>query len=103
MVWDDLRPSQRVSVYDTGVELEPMDDNRRRQVLVSYRTGDMVAPVLDELEALRLVVGEFAASIREDRRPSTDGRAGLRVLEILTAIHESLAAGGSLIPLNLES
>ena len=79
-----------------------MTDTHRRQHLVSYRTGDMVAPVLDELEALRLVVGEFASSIREKRRPLTDGRAGLRVLRVLAAIHESLAADGALIELDLE-
>ncbi len=102
LVWDDLRPSQRVSVYDTGVDLERMDDRRRREVLVSYRTGDMVAPVLDELEALSLVVGEFAASIRDARPAMTDGHAGLRVLKILSAIHKSLASGGGLVPLELE-
>lgn len=102
LVWDDLRPSQRVSVYDTSVELESMSDQQRRDILVSYRTGEMVAPVLDELEALRLVVGEFAGSIRDNRKPLTDGAAGLRVLKMLSAIHESLATDGKLIPLDLE-
>ncbi|MDF1596987.1 MAG: Gfo/Idh/MocA family oxidoreductase [Acidimicrobiia bacterium] len=103
LVWDDLKPAQRISVFDTGVELEPLDDQARRRTLVSYRTGEMVAPVLDESEALKLVAGEFASAIREGRAPLTDGRAGLRVLKVLAAIHDSLAAGGATIPLDLDA
>ena len=40
------------------------------------------------------VVTEFAASIREGRPASTDGPAGLRVLSVLAAASESLAADG---------
>ncbi len=101
VVWDDLRPGQRVSVFNSGVDLEPMSEHERHRVLVSYRTGEMIAPVLNETEALRLVAGEFAAAIREERTPSTDGRSGLRVLKVLAAIHESLDAGGVTVPLEL--
>lgn len=99
LVWDDLRPGQRIHVYDSGVELQEIDDEARREYLVSYRSGDMVAPALRETEALRAVVEEFASSIREGRRPLTDGRAGLRVLEALTAAQRSLADEGSMQPL----
>jgi predicted dehydrogenase len=99
LVWDDLRPGQRIHVYDSGVELREIDDEERREYLVSYRSGDMVAPAIRETEALRAVVDEFAAAIRERRRPLTDGRAGLRVLEALTAVQRSLADKGSMQPL----
>lgn len=101
LVWDDLRPGQKIAIYDTSVELGDLDEDARRNRLVSYRTGNMLAPVLREEEALRLVVEEFADSIREGRSPATDGRAGLRVLETIGAIHRSLAAGGSMQPLEL--
>jgi predicted dehydrogenase len=99
LVWDDLRPGQRIHIYDSGVELRPTDDQARRDMLVSYRAGDMVAPAIRETEALRAVVDEFAASIREKRVPLTDGRAGLRVLEALTAARHSLDDAGSMQPL----
>ena len=99
LVWDDLRPGQRIHVYDSGVELQEIDDEARRQIMVSYRSGDMVAPAVQETEALRAVVDEFAASIREQRRPLTDGHAGLRVLEALTAVQNSLDAAGEMQPL----
>ncbi len=49
-------------------------------MLVSYRSGDMVAPALPETRGAGPMVGEFAAAIRSGEPPLTDGRAGLRVL-----------------------
>jgi len=96
LVWDDLRPGQRIHLYDSGIDLEPVDAAKRREYLVSYRAGDMIAPAIRETEALRLVVEEFANSIREGRAPLTDGRAGLRVLEALTAARQSIAQSGAM-------
>jgi len=100
VVWDDMNPSQRLAIYDRGVELgtpQQMDAEDRKQTLISYRTGDMVAPALREQEALRVMMGEFAAAIRDGRSPATDGRAGLRVMTQLEATARSLAAGGAFV------
>ncbi|MDQ1395386.1 MAG: hypothetical protein QOG64_645 [Acidimicrobiaceae bacterium] len=103
LVWDDLNPSQRLSVFDRGVEAtDPSDSEERRQTLISYRTGEMVAPALPEAEALRAVVSEFIAAIRESRPPLTDGHAGLRVLRVLEAAGTSMSDGGQLVPLAVE-
>jgi predicted dehydrogenase len=106
LVWDDLNPSQRIAVYDRGVDVstpEELGVEERREMLVSYRSGDMVAPALGEREALRSMVEEFARAIRTGTPALTDGHSGLRVLEILQAAAESLAAGGAIISLNKES
>jgi predicted dehydrogenase len=94
IVWDDNNPSQRISVYDTGVTIEDDPESRHKR-LVGYRSGDMVAPALNESEALSLMVDEFAASITERREPLTSGADGLSVLKILEAADESLALGGA--------
>ncbi len=102
LIWDDLNPSQRISVYDRGVELDDLSVNapdRKRDVMVSYRSGDMVAPALPEREALRGVTSEFAAAITEHRAPLTDGRSGLRVLDVLDAASRSLEYKGAVVPL----
>jgi predicted dehydrogenase len=98
LVWDDLNPSQRITMYDTGVGVDaPSGVDERRRKLISYRTGDMVAPALAEGEALRGVVEEFTAAIRARRAPLTDGRSGLRVLELLTAASASMESRGTMI------
>jgi predicted dehydrogenase len=102
LVWDDLNPTQRLSLYDRGVDLAPpgsMGTEERREVMISYRSGDMVAPALPETEALQGVMTELASAIREQRAPLTDGRAGLRVLDVLDAASTSLAYHGSVVPL----
>jgi predicted dehydrogenase len=100
LVWDDLNPTQRVSVFDRGVDLtgpEQLGDDERRDMLVSYRSGDMIAPALGEREALHAVVEEYASAIRTGRAPLTDGRSGLRVLGILEAASRSLANRGEIV------
>ncbi|HKP06546.1 MAG TPA: Gfo/Idh/MocA family oxidoreductase [Microbacterium sp.] len=97
LVWDDLNPQQRVSVYDRGVDLalqsKATADNRAANI--SYRLGDTWAPALPEREALAAVVGEFAAAIREGRAARTSGDAGLRVLSVLEGASASLRAFGA--------
>ena len=98
LVWDDLNPQQRLSVYDRGVDLDQqsVDEADRRSSAISYRLGDTWSPALPEHEALGVMVQEFAASIREQRPARTDGWAGLRVLSVLEAASRSLADAGNL-------
>ncbi|PWU57939.1 oxidoreductase [Micromonospora sp. S4605] len=103
LVWDDLNPGQRLAIFDRGVDVasaEELGDEQRRDMLVSYRSGDMVAPALTEREALRTMVEEYARSIRSGTPALTDGRAGLRVIAILEAASRSLADGGRLVNLS---
>jgi predicted dehydrogenase len=60
----------------------------------------MVAPSLPEAEPLQGVVTEFAAAVRERRPAATDGRSGLRVLELLEAASRSVDCGGSFVELD---
>jgi predicted dehydrogenase len=104
VVWDDLNPQQRVSVYDRGVDLDLTSSSanaaEKRAVNVNYRLGDMHAPALPEREALGQMVAEFAAAITEGRAPLTDGRAGLRVLAVLEAASESQRRAGAMAPVD---
>jgi predicted dehydrogenase len=102
LIWDDLNPTQRLALYDRGVDTaEPgqLSVEDRRSTLISYRSGDMVAPALPEQEALGNVMKEWADCIRTGRSPRTDGRAGLRVLDILEAASRSLEFQGAVVPL----
>jgi predicted dehydrogenase len=94
LVYDDMEPSEKVRVYDKGVDFDVPSDEARRQILVSYRTGDMYAPKLDRREALSLVAAEFAASIAERREPLTGGISGVRVVRMLEAAEQSLREEG---------
>jgi predicted dehydrogenase len=101
VVWNDLLPAQRVSVYESGVDLAEGEltrgEQRRRKV--SYRIGSMVAPALREREALSGVLQDWAGAIRTGGAPMTDGHAGLRVLRVLEAAQASLRNGSRPMPL----
>jgi predicted dehydrogenase len=102
LLWDDLNPLQRVTVFDRGVDLVPAQDvapEDRTKAFVSYRTGDLVSPALNEREALASVVEEFAECIRTGRASLTDGRSGLRVLDILEAASRSATLQGTPVAL----
>jgi predicted dehydrogenase len=105
VVWDDLSPTQRLAVYDRGVDLSDpaavagLSEETKRNTLIAYRSGDMVAPALAETEALKSVMTEWASAMRTGVPPRTDGRAGLRVLDILEAASRSLEYSGAVVPL----
>jgi predicted dehydrogenase len=99
LAYDDTEPSEKVRVYDKGVEFDVHDDESRRQVLVSYRAGDMHAPRLDRREALSLLTAEFAASIEQRRDPLTGAASGVRVVSLLEAAERSLRDEGKRIRL----
>src|SRR6185436_14995918 len=85
LVYNDMEPSEKVRVYDKGVDfnVDVKDDQARRQILISYRTGDMNAPKLDRTEALTSVVKEFADAIANRRKPLTGAAAGVHVVSLL--------------------
>jgi predicted dehydrogenase len=96
ILYDDTEPSEKVKIYDRGVTyIEKAEDVY--QMLVQYRTGDMLAPKLDSTEALKLVCKEFVDSISQNRKPLTDGEAGLRVVRLLEAATESMKNNGKVI------
>jgi predicted dehydrogenase len=102
LVWDDLDPTQRLSIFDRGVDLDEAQQlagDQRRDVLVSYRIGDMVAPALPEREGLSGVMDELVAAVAQRRPPATDGASGLRVLDILEAASRSLEYRGAVVAL----
>ena len=101
VVWDDMKPYQRLTLVDCGVDLgPPAVDAEKEMLMVSYRMGDMVIPALKETgEALQSVVCEFLGAIRGRRPALTDGASGVRILKILEAAGESLRNNGASIAL----
>ncbi len=96
ITYDDLQPSEKVKVYDKGVELTD-DPERIYQMRVGYRTGDMWAPRLEQAEALHLATQHFVECIERGARPDTDGQMGIRVVELMEAATSSMRRKGDTI------
>jgi predicted dehydrogenase len=102
IVYDDLEQSEKIKVYDKGITLNRKENPEKiYEMLVGYRTGDMLAPQLDMSEALRVEAAHLVKCIGDGTQPASDGSAGLRVVQILEAATESMRNRG--IPIELPS
>jgi predicted dehydrogenase len=88
LVWDDLSSDEKVKVYDRGVNIKNTEGIHN--LLVSYRSGDMHVPKVNNTEALKLEVEHFAECIEKNQKPINDGEAGLNVVRMLEAADKSL-------------
>jgi predicted dehydrogenase len=102
IVFDDLEASEKIKVYDRGISVNPSRENVY-EMLVGYRAGDMWAPQIPLAEALQTEARHFIECIDQQKKPTTDGQAGLRVVRLLEAATQSMTQHGALVPLDLAS
>ena len=98
LVWNDLEADEKIKIYDKGVSMSTNPSNLH-QLLVSYRSGDMWAPQVEQIEALRAETGYFLKCIEENKTPFNDGVNGLRVVRLLEAAEKSVSQRGALVTL----
>ncbi len=95
LVWNDLEADEKIKVYDKGVKITNGKDVY--ELLVSYRSGDVWAPKVEQTEALKVELEYFIDCILNDRTPLNDGLSGLRVVTLLEAADQSLKERGKII------
>jgi predicted dehydrogenase len=92
VVFDDVEPTEKVKIYDTGYNVTNDDD--KRNLLVDYRTGDIFVPKLAQKEALSGMAKDFIHSIQTGEKPLSDCIIGLEVVQILEAAQNSIRNNG---------
>ncbi len=97
LVWNDLEPDEKIKIYDKGVEVRSTE--AKYNMLVHYRSGDMHAPRIDQIEALKVETEYFVRCIRRHETPINDGLAGLRVVKMLEACNLSIKNNGRAVTL----
>jgi predicted dehydrogenase len=95
VVWNDLAADEKVKVYDKGVQITSREGVY--DLLVSYRSGDMWAPKVDQTEALKAECEYFVDCVKNNKQPFNDGQAGLEVVRMLEAADESLRERGKIV------
>ncbi len=95
VVWNDLEADEKVKVYDKGVQITAREGVY--DLLVSYRSGDMWAPKVEQTEALRAECQYFIDCVKHGKDPFNDGHAGLKVVRMLEAADESIKAKGRMV------
>jgi predicted dehydrogenase len=97
MVFDDIEPTEKVKVYDTGYNVKSDDDKKR--LLIDYRTGDVFIPKLEGKEALAGMANDFITAIKNGTTPVSDANSGLAVVRLLEAAQKSIKQNGKEIVL----
>lgn len=96
-VWDDTEPSEKIRIYDSGIEVPSREAAEGARV--SYRRGDVLIPALDACEALQVELRHFVRCVREPgSKPLTDAWSGGRVVACLEAASASARVGGEWVP-----
>ena len=96
LVWNDLEADEKLKLYDKGVQ---MTGDGVYDLLVSYRAGDMWAPRVEQVEALKMEAAYFVDCVMNNKTPFNDGVAGLHVVRMLEAADRSLQEKGKIIQL----
>lgn len=92
ILYNDIEPSEKVRVYDTGYNHTTDED--KNKILVDYRIGDIYIPKLSSEEALTGVANDFIQSILQKKKPLSNAQLGLEVVKILEASQQSIKNKG---------
>lgn len=92
IVFNDLEPSEKVRIYDTGYDHKTVED--KAKIMVDYRTGDVFIPKISSQEALMGVAKDFLNSIVNGTKPLADAELGMKVVQILEASQVSIKNKG---------
>lgn len=92
LVFNDMEPTEKIKVYDTGYEVKSDDD--KKMISADYRTGDIHVPKIPTTEALYLMASDFVECIKSGNTPVSSKELGAAVVEILSAAQESISNQG---------
>ncbi len=100
IVFDDVEPSEKVKVYDTGYSVSTDED--KRKLLVDYRAGDIYVPKLEQREALAGMASDFVSAIEKGTTPVSGWQVGLEVVRVLEAAQESIKNKGKEVTIKFQ-
>jgi predicted dehydrogenase len=92
ILYNDLEPSEKIRVYDTGYNHKTDEDKNR--IMVDYRTGDVFIPKLSSREALSGMAEDFVQSVIKKKKPLANACLGMQVVKILEASQKSIKQNG---------
>lgn len=88
LIYDDTEHLEKIRLFDKGVVFKEPEDFGEFQL--SYRTGNVLSPFLENYEPLQKEVLHFLDCIKSRKSPRTDGLCGLRVVRALEMAERSL-------------
>jgi len=98
LVFDDMQATEKIWIYDRGAEpAEALPYGADIQL----RFGDITVPFVKMAEPLSIEIQHFLDCCDSGATPRSDGRDGLRVVRVLEAVDESVAALGAPVAISI--
>lgn len=97
VVYNDVSADQKIWVFDAGVARSTTLGDYESLGEFQWRTraGDILIPRVEMAEPLLIELEDFGTSCGSGTTPVADGRHGIDVVRVLSAIDESAARGGA--------
>ncbi len=97
LFYDDTSTDQKIVIYDKGIDrkdlkkdIGPFPFQNFAQFTFIKRAGDILIPRISFREPLKIEMEHFVECVNTGKKPLTDGRNGLEVVEILEAAQKSM-------------
>ena len=97
-LFDGTREPRALTLFGRGYDTR-LHAPANGAIELKYGGGEGQTPELPAVEPLRAECAHFLECVETGRPPRADGRAGLRVVQVLEAAHRSLASGSSPVAL----
>lgn len=94
VVYDDVAVSDKIRIYDKGVDVMPHYDGFD-EFQLAYRHGDILIPKIDAAEPLKVETSHFVDVVLGREPSMSDGALGLQVVEVLEKTCVSILEGGA--------
>ena len=95
VLFDDVEPSKKISIYESGVDYQPTD-NDFGSFQAAIRDGEIVIPKINLNQPLETELKEFALSYhRGITSPKSCGSRALETVKVLEAAEESRRNNGA--------
>lgn len=94
--YDDTEPSEKLRVYDRGIE---HDTTKADPFFPKYRAGDILIPSLANEETLSIEAAHVLSCIQGKEKPLVAGEDGAKIVRLLELANESLKNNSALLTL----
>ena len=91
VVFDDIKQTtEKLMIYDKGVDVMSCDDVEYEDYAVKIRVGDIWIPYIPEQDALFNSINHFAACIESGKSSASGPEQAIRVLKILEQAEQTM-------------
>lgn len=94
IVFDDLNNVERVRIFEKGLSAT-MEAGTYGEFRLIVHDGDIISPHVPPSEPLKNLAAHFLDCVSNGKRPLSDGRNGLDVVRVMSAIDRSMERQGA--------